>query len=64
METHARVLEFLGLPVATLAEYPRYTRRTSGERIGDEARRRLTAHFRPHNQALAALLGRDFGWDD
>jgi hypothetical protein len=62
-ETHARVLEFLRLPVATLAEYPRYTRRASGERIGDAARRRLTAHFRPHNQALAALLGRDFGWD-
>jgi hypothetical protein len=26
-------------------------------------RAQLQAHFRPHNERLAALLGRDLGWD-
>ena len=29
----------------------------------EAARTRLTAHFRPHNERLAALLGDDPGWE-
>jgi hypothetical protein len=61
--TFARTLEFLGLPPMTLRSYPRYTRRTSNAEMTDAARQRLTAHFRPHNEHLAVLLGEDVWWD-
>ena len=62
-ETHGRVLAFLGLPTAALDSYPRYTRRASTAQMSEAARTRLTAHFRPHNERLAALLGDDPGWE-
>lgn len=31
--------------------------------LGASEHARLAAYFRPHNQRLYALLGRDFGWD-
>jgi len=61
--TYARVLQFLGLAPAELDAYPRYTRRASNARMTDSARQRLTAHFQPHNERLAALLGEDGWWD-
>jgi hypothetical protein len=60
--TYARALEFLGLPPVELDAYRRYTRRTSTAKMTDGARRRLTEHFRPHNERLAALLGEDVWW--
>ena len=63
-ETHARALQFLGLPAAPLDAYPRYTRRAGGGTMADSTRRRLADEFRPHNERLAALLGHDPGWDD
>jgi hypothetical protein len=63
-QTHGRALEFLGLPAAPLDAYPRYTRQASGAAMTAGARRRLTDEFRPHNERLAALLGRDPGWGD
>jgi hypothetical protein len=62
-ETHRRVLAFLELPAAELDTYPRYTRRTSTAQMSEAARARLTTHFRPHNERLAALLGHDPGWE-
>jgi hypothetical protein len=63
-DTHARVLEFVGLPPAPLDAYPRYTRRASAGDMSDTARARLIADFGPHNRRLASLLGWDPGWDD
>ncbi|MCU1449567.1 MAG: sulfotransferase, partial [Acidimicrobiales bacterium] len=62
--THSRALEFLGLPAAPLDAYPRYTRRAGDTRMSEHARRRLATELVPHNRRLAALLGRDPGWDD
>jgi hypothetical protein len=62
--THRRALEFLGLPAAPLDAYPRYTRRAGDTRISEHARRRLATELGPHNRRLAALLGREPGWDD
>jgi hypothetical protein len=61
--THRRVLEFIGLPALPLDTYPRYTRRRSPAQMTAAARQRLTAHFRPHNERLAALLGADLWWE-
>jgi hypothetical protein len=63
-ETHARVLEFLGLPVVTLHQYARHTRRAGSGAMPAGVRERLRTHFRPHNERLAALLGPDVRWDD
>jgi hypothetical protein len=62
-QTYARALQFLGLAPVELDAYPRYTRRASNARITDSARQRLTTHFRPHNERLAALLGEEVWWD-
>jgi len=62
--THARALEFLGLPTLTLASYPRYTRRTSDVTMAASTGRRLADHFRADNERLAGLIGRDPGWND
>ena len=55
------VLQFLGL-----SEWkPRTFRHANARRyppLDPELRTRLTEYFRPHNQALAALLGEDFQW--
>lgn len=45
-----------------LPEYKKYND-TSYQRMEPELRQRLTDFFRPHNQRLARLLGRDFGWE-
>src|SRR4029077_19908084 len=60
----ARALEFLGLPVVTLEDYPRYTRRTAAGEMPSGTRRRLREDFRPRNDRLAALVGPDIRWDD
>ncbi|MBV9285609.1 MAG: sulfotransferase [Acidimicrobiia bacterium] len=61
-ETYERTLGFLGLSSFDLAAYPRYTRRASDAQMTHTARARLTAHFRPHNERLAALLGEHVWW--
>ena len=60
--TYERTLEFLDLSPVALDAYPRYTRRASNAQMTDAARRRLTAHFRAHNERLAALLGEGPWW--
>lgn len=60
--TYARALTFLGLPAVDLDAYPRYTRSTSQAQMSDAARRRLTAHFRHHNERLAVLLDEHVWW--
>lgn len=61
-ETYERTLGFLGLSPFDLAAYPRYTRRASDAQMTETARARLTAHFLPHNERLAALIGEEVWW--
>jgi hypothetical protein len=37
--------------------------RAAYEAMDPVVRQRLMAYFAPHNRRLAALLGRDFGWE-
>jgi len=62
-QTYGQVLAFLGLPPIQLDAYPRYTRGTSTTKMSDAARQRLTTHFGPHNERLAALLGERVWWE-
>jgi hypothetical protein len=59
---HAEVLRFLELPLQRLAAYPARSAHAPPE-LSPATARRLADFFRPHNQRLYALLGRDFGWD-
>ena len=65
-ETFEQVLVFLGLPSWHPAQFQRFNaaRRTTGDADEREARRWLARHYEPHNQKLAELLGRDFGWKE
>lgn len=59
---YAQVLAFLDLPDWRPLAFPDLNHMTTGT-LSDSARTRCREHFAPHNQRLAALLGRDFGWD-
>jgi hypothetical protein len=64
-ETYFEVLEFLGLQPHTLDEFVRHNRpeTPAPAPIAPELRARLQERFAEPNARLAALLGRDFGWD-
>ncbi len=54
--------QFLGLPRQEAADLePRFV--SKYDPLPAEARQVLGDYFRPHNQRLYKLLGRDFGWD-
>jgi hypothetical protein len=61
-QTVARTLEFLKLPAKQSRRYPTYNEGRYA-RMDAKMRQQLIEYFRPHNQALYDLLGKDFGWD-
>ena len=56
------VTRFLDLPDHELAHYERHNAQRYPA-MSPVTREALGAYFRPHNQRLYTLLGRDFGWD-
>jgi hypothetical protein len=56
------ILRFLDLPEAPLATAPQNVGRYRVE-LAPETRSRLARYFKPHNQRLFELLGRDLGWN-
>lgn len=62
-QTYRTVLAFLGLFEWLPEEFPALGYRTRSESLLDaKTRRRLSAYYRPHNQRLFAMLGREFNW--
>jgi hypothetical protein len=61
-ETVAASQRFLGLEPASPRDVTARNAR-SYMSVADEARRRLSREFEPHNRRLYELVGRDFGWD-
>lgn len=61
--TYGQVLEFLGLPGVPLQLETRNVG-GYGDDLSPATRAALAAYFRPHNQRLYELLGRDLGWDE
>jgi hypothetical protein len=62
-ETLDAVHEFLGLPAHRPENLPRLHAAPQYDSLPPETRARLQEYFRPHNQRLYDLVGRDFGWD-
>jgi len=56
------VLDFLDLPPHQLETYDKYNA-NEYPRISDTVSQQLRAYFRSHNERLAQLCDRDFGWD-
>jgi hypothetical protein len=56
-----RVLDFLGLPAWHPATFERHNARPRSP-MDDVLRKQLDEYFRPHDEALAALLGRTPSW--
>ncbi len=59
---YVRALEFLGLPLQRLSQYPRQNVRRYPP-MRPETRRRLVEYFSEPNERLYAFLGRDLGWE-
>ncbi len=60
--TFNTVLEFLNLPPHQLENYEKYNA-TEYPPVSEALYQQLKDYFRSHNQRLAELLDRDFGWD-
>ncbi|HLJ32057.1 MAG TPA: sulfotransferase [Ktedonobacteraceae bacterium] len=68
--TYKQALEFLGVPYIVpeklAKEYKQYNQpKQAGSKktkLNPATRERLTEYYKPHNERLYALLGRDFGW--
>lgn len=60
-DTYREVLEFLGVPLVSLAAYDPFNPRRYGG-MNEATRRRLVEHFAEPNRRLYELLGVDFGW--
>jgi hypothetical protein len=58
---YARVLDFAGLPPFRLPAYDVFNDRP-GAGMDAAVRAELTAHYRPHNEALSRRLGMSFDW--
>ena len=57
-----RVIDFLELPSWIPPEFEKvYSRKY--DRMDAQTRKQLIETFRPHNQRLYKLLGREFDWD-
>jgi Sulfotransferase domain len=56
------VQKFIGLPLIGNLSLPKFNERPR-EPMSPAIRQRLTDYFRPHNAALYAALGQDFGWE-
>jgi hypothetical protein len=59
---HQKALEFLGLPIVKLSQYPRHNARRYGKPMDAPARQRLIEYFTEPNERLYEFLGIDFGW--
>jgi hypothetical protein len=59
-----RVLEFLELPDYDLGEYKKQNVGGAYDGITPALRSELAEYFKPHNQRLYELVGRDFGWEN
>jgi hypothetical protein len=60
-EVYLRVLEFLGLTAHPPPSFQQ-TYGAEGTQLDSATARRLTDFFRPHNERLYHLVGRDFEW--
>ena len=61
-ETYNQVLKFLNLPSHQLETYEKYNA-TQYPPAGETVYQQLRSYFRSHNQRLAQMLDRDFGWN-
>ena len=61
-EGYDDVLAFLDLPEHRLEQRKRHNVGKYTKPMSDETQQDLADYFRPHNQRLYDLLGRDFGW--
>ena len=60
--TYRQTLDFLGLTPWQLAQFKKLNV-APYDPLPAPLRQQLADHFRPHNQRLYELLGRDLGWD-
>ena len=60
----SEALRFLGLSDLHQKEYPRLNEGRYAEKMRPDTRKKLLDYYRPHNEKLSRLLGRDFSWNE
>ena len=64
-EVYNKTLKFLNLPKHTLEEYTFHKKlEYKTKKINPETRKQLIEFFKPHNEELYTLIGRNFHWDE
>jgi hypothetical protein len=58
------VFDFLGLPPYEMDEYKPLYKPRDYKVMSSETRKRLVDYFKPYNERLYELIGRDMGWDE
>jgi len=62
-ENYYKVLNFLGLPPHELESYPIQGRVNKLDPMSSNVRKQLVQFFKPHNEKLYQLIGKNLGWD-
>lgn len=60
----AEVFDFLGLQNHNINDYEPANKGAYQEKISPQTRQLLEEYFRPHNEELYCLIGRDMGWEN
>jgi hypothetical protein len=60
---YQQTLDFLGVPAHELERFERYNASDGLETLPSALRGELMTSFRPHNEHLYELIGRDMGWE-
>ena len=61
-ETYKKTLDFLNLPLIELNTYKPFKMRKY-DSLSEETRKKLSKYFKPHNEQLYELIGRNFNWE-
>lgn len=61
---YRQVVNFLEIPDWEPKKYKVFNRGNYQSDIPESLRKKLVEYFRPHNQRLYELVGRDFGWEN
>ena len=60
---YQNMLDFLKIPPWSPRDFRKYNVGKKYDRMKQSTRKDLVEYFRPHNQELYRLLGREFDWD-
>lgn len=59
-----QVFDFLNLSNWKIKKYKKFSQSSRNKKMNSDTRKKLIEYFKPHNEKLYRLLGKDFDWDE